>query len=106
MVSVVGFARSQVEDVISEVKLDKAKPNTHHFVVSVLQNEVTLFSILCNSIGRIWICSNPNVFTETLHGHVFSDHQPQIFVSSVGFSDVVRFFLPFHKVLTLFHIYV
>ena len=47
----------------------------------------------------IKICKNPNAFTQTLFGHVFSNHQPQIFESSVGFLDVVRVFLAFHKVL-------
>ena len=41
---------------------------------------------------------------QTHYGHVFSDHQPQIFVSSVGFLDVVKRGLAFHKVLGMFHI--
>ena len=41
-------------------------------------------------------------FGETLYGHVFSEHQPQIFVGWVGFLDVAGV-AAFHKVLGMFH---
>ena len=44
-------------------------------------------------------------YFQTHYGHVFSDHQPQIFFSSVAFLDVVRWVLAFHKILDMFHIH-